>query len=76
MLHKPSIQQCQTKSTPNKNRNEFSANVNPKNIKKNNNSKFLVLLPLVDSTNNKEQENSTTNSRLRENKQSPLRFYP
>lgn len=75
MLHKPSIQQCQTKSTPNKNRNEFSANVNPKNIKKNN-SKFLVLLPLVDSTNNKEQENSTTNSRLRENKQSPLRFYP
>jgi len=42
MLHKPSIQQCQTKSTPNKNRNEFSANVNPKNIKKNN-SKFLVL---------------------------------
>jgi len=60
-----------TNITPSKKHNKISANFYHKNTKKSK-SKFLVLLPLLDLIYNKKQANSTTNSRLGENKQSPL----
>jgi hypothetical protein len=50
---------------------KFQLTFTTKTLKKSK-SKFLVLLPLLDLTYNKKQANSTTNSRLGENKQSPL----